>query len=97
MRRDLYAVLGVERGATARQLKSAYRRLALELHPDRNASLAMNLSFTVAEAGSRAANPALDLDTDIQTFIRLQCRDAWHRGRACAMRAASVVNPISFE
>jgi len=51
VRRDLYAVLGVERGATARQLKSAYRRLALELHPDRNASLgAADAFIEVVEA-----------------------------------------------
>ena len=45
MKRDLYAVLGVERGATARQVKSAYRRLALEFHPDRNASLGAAEAF----------------------------------------------------
>jgi molecular chaperone DnaJ len=33
---DYYAVLGVERTADERTIKAAYRRLALELHPDRN-------------------------------------------------------------
>ncbi len=45
MKRDLYAVLGVERGSTARQVKSAYRRLALEFHPDRNASVGAAEAF----------------------------------------------------
>jgi molecular chaperone DnaJ len=35
-KRDYYEVLGVERSCTEQELKSAYRKLAMQYHPDRN-------------------------------------------------------------
>ena len=36
MMEDLYRILGVERNASADEIKKAYRNLAFKYHPDRN-------------------------------------------------------------
>ncbi|MEO5377049.1 MAG: molecular chaperone DnaJ [Magnetococcus sp. DMHC-6] len=36
MPKDLYETLGIERGSSEADIKKAYRKLAMELHPDRN-------------------------------------------------------------
>ena len=58
-KRDYYEVLGVERQASDQQIKSAYRKLALKHHPDRNPGdkQAEELFKEAAEAYSVLADP----------------------------------------
>ena len=60
---DLYAVLGVPRGATAEELKAAYRRGVLASHPDRH-RLSPPAERARAEARFRALTEAYETLTD---------------------------------
>lgn len=58
--RDPYQVLGLAPGATATEIKAAFRRLALRYHPDRNPdnATALNLFRAVSEAFTVLSDPA---------------------------------------
>jgi molecular chaperone DnaJ len=60
MARDYYEVLGVERGTDAEALKRAYRKLAMQHHPDRNPGDA------AAEQRFKEINEAYDVLRDDQ-------------------------------
>lgn len=53
-KRDYYDILGLDKSATSTQIKSAYRKLALKWHPDRNKE-------TDAEAKFKEVNEAYEV------------------------------------
>ena len=73
---DYYGVLGVERGADDKTLKSAYRKLAMQYHPDRNPD------NPAAEAKFKELNEAYDVLKDANNraaYDRIG-HDAYTRG-----------------
>ena len=64
--RDYYEVLGVAKDADAGQIKKAYRKLALQYHPDRNDSEEAEGKFKEASE----AYKVLSDDTKRQTYDR---------------------------
>ncbi|MFA6043875.1 MAG: DnaJ domain-containing protein [Phycisphaerales bacterium] len=63
---DLYLVLGVARDASEDAVKAAYRKLALELHPDRNPSHDASVRFThVSKAYTVLRDPEMRARYDV--------------------------------
>src|SRR5689334_10095604 len=63
-RRDYYEVLGVAKGASAEEIKKAYRKVAFDFHPDRNPGNAE------AEAKFKEATEAYEVLRDAQQRAR---------------------------
>ena len=74
--RDLYEVLGVDRKATPTDLKKAYRRLAIQYHPDKNPG-----NKAAEEKFKEAANAYQILSDDDQRLVYDQFGFDGLRGR----------------
>src|SRR6185369_10209434 len=58
MAKDFYATLGVNKGASDKEIRSAYRRLARKLHPD------VNPNDKASESQFKEINAAYDVLSD---------------------------------
>ena len=57
-KRDYYEVIGVSKSASADEIKSQYRKLALKFHPDRNKSADAQEHFKeISEAYAVLSDP----------------------------------------
>jgi molecular chaperone DnaJ len=82
---DLYEVLGVHSNATVEQIKAAYRRKALQHHPDKNGG-----SAAAAEQFKRC-NDAYTVLSDLQRRARY---DREQPGRGAAQIAREIIEDL---
>ena len=109
--RDPYEVLGVSKGASEAEIKSAYRRLAKKLHPDANkhdpkaASRFAELNAAYEIAGDEKKRKAFDRgEIDAEGKPRFQGFEGFRgqprrrrRGRAAAISKASTSGHDGFQ
>ena len=89
--RDLYEVLGLQRGASEDEIKKAYRRLAREHHPDVNGDPAAEVRFKeVAGAYEILSDPQKRARYDafgVRRARRAALRRLWTSSRCSSARA----------
>src|SRR6266513_1925548 len=89
MKQDFYVVLGVQRDASEADIKKAYRKLAMECHPDRN-------------NGDKASEEKFKLVTEAYEVLRdPEKRAAYdrfgHQGAGAGARSTSGFSSMHFD
>lgn len=72
-KRDYYDILGVQKGASKDDIKKAYRKLAMQYHPDRNPD------NKEAEAKFKEASEAADVLLDDDKKARYDQFGRWRK------------------
>ncbi len=90
LNQDLYARLGVSRGASPREIASAYRKLAMEFHPDHNSDPhATDVFKLIQEAYDILKKPNTRADYDAG---RYRPRGGWAADGVRSRRAGAQAN-----
>ena len=77
---DCYRILGVEAGASQKEIKNAYRRLSLKYHPDRNKNDKDGEKFKkVAEAYQKLRNEEKRRDKISESEVATKYSDFWKK------------------
>ena len=77
-KKDYYEVLGVPRGATKEEIKAAYRKLALQYHPDRNKSPGAEERFKeISEAYAVLSDDEKRRQYDLHGHAGIEGRYSW--------------------
>jgi molecular chaperone DnaJ len=84
---DPYAILQVERNASARQIRGAYRRLARALHPDHNA----------ADDAAERFKAVTQAYVVLSDSARRAAYDRWGRTSAGPVRTVDDHDDLAFE
>ena len=90
-KQDFYATLGVAREASADDIKKAYRKLAMQHHPDRNPG------DKAAEGKFKEASEAYDILKDDQKRAAYDTMAMQHSSKAApaASPAVSISPPVA--
>ena len=77
-KRDYYDVLGINKSASPEQIKSAYRKLAVKFHPDKNKDpIASKVFIKISEAYEVLKDPISRWHKVCNNFSFGYCSKAW--------------------